>query len=171
MTYPKELEKYLPLAVNIRLEDGKVQGLTELSFGMNWSDKTALISWSGTAYSILGEHDLNGPRDAENSRLKYYPTTFCFDPLSEDCPIEVDWDKWLAARNAEGEKFNKFNARNAPFKVKPHGVWQMRALYAERDVKQLKKTWLQMGAQNIKAVELLMNHYGISVEDLPPTEK
>ena len=105
-----DLSRFLPLRVVIRkTEDGKIQGLCEDSFSMSMSDHRVRIWWSGKAYSILGEHIINGIDDAKhNARQK---NDIVLDPLSDDCPIEVDWAKWRSATD-------KYSSRNAPFKVK-----------------------------------------------------
>lgn len=69
--------------------------------------------WSGKAYSILGEHQIDGVASAE----KYtHLGDMVIDPLAEDSPIEINWHYWLDAMKA-GEK-RKYDARNAPFFTK-----------------------------------------------------
>ena len=126
-----KLERYLPIRMVVRLHEGKVQGRVEHSFSMDWDDKRVNVFWSGKAYSILGEHQLDGEKWAKSNINRYNADEFIIDPLAEDSPIEVDWEKWLAATQ-------KFDKRNAPFVVRPHGVWQLRALAAERKLSELK---------------------------------
>jgi len=122
-----KLERYLPIRVVVKVKDGQVHGLVEHSFSMDWDPKRVNIFWSGKAYSILGEHDLDGISWAQKN-AEEHKDEYVFDPLAEDSPIEVDWEKWLAATD-------KFSKRNAPFTTKPQGAWQLRALTAERKLK------------------------------------
>lgn len=123
-----QLRSFMPLAVVLRLKDGRVEGLVEHSFSMDTDAYRVRVFWSGKAYSMLGEHTINGLEDAEHNAKK--PGDYLFDPLSDDCPIEVDWTRWLTDMAQQpGDKFAK---RNAPFTVKPHGTWQLRALDAEK---------------------------------------
>lgn len=102
------LSRYLPIRVVIRNVDGKLEGLTENSFSMDWSENRVNIFWSGKAYSLLGEHILDG---VENAKHNARNGDLVIDPLSDDSPIEVDWEKWLSSTT-------KYDKRNAPFKVK-----------------------------------------------------
>lgn len=109
------LERFLPIRVVIRrYMDGQIEGLTEESFSMNWSKNRVNIFWSGKAYSILGEHVLDGVADA-NYNCKptegdlITPSEMVIDPLAPDSPIKIDWEKWLSATS-------KYDKRNAPFK-------------------------------------------------------
>lgn len=106
---PQALVRYLPIRVVLRKkDDGKLQGLVENSFSMDMSDTHVSIFWSGKAYSMLGEHNLNGITNAEHNAKS---GDLILDPLAEDCPITIDWDKWLNATT-------KYYQRNAPFKIK-----------------------------------------------------
>lgn len=109
------LERFLPLRVVIRRHaDGSIEGLTEESWNMNWSDKRVNIFWSGKAYSILGESVLDAQTDAEhNCKQEVVPDLFTaeeliIDPMAEDSPIVVDWKRWLNASH-------KYDKRNAHF--------------------------------------------------------
>jgi hypothetical protein len=134
----EKLQRYLPIRVAVRLYESKVQGRVEHSFSMDWDDTRVNVFWSGKAYSILGEHQLDGVSWAAGNVNKYNMTEFVIDPLAEDSPIEVDWESWLAATD-------KFNKRNAKFKVKPHGVYLLRALAAERELAELKPRYESRG--------------------------
>ena len=106
---PQALVRFLPIRIVLRKkEDGKLQGLVENSFSMDRSDTQVSIFWSGKAYSMLGEHNLNGIKNAEHNAKE---GDLILDPLTEDCPVTVDWDKWLNATT-------KYYQRNAPFKMK-----------------------------------------------------
>ena len=60
------VERLMPLRVVIRqYPSGATEALTEESWSMNWSDHRALVFWSGKAYSLLGEHLLDGVADAQ----------------------------------------------------------------------------------------------------------
>ncbi len=106
---PQALVRYLPIRIVLRRqEDGKLQGLVENSFSMDMSDTHASIFWSGKAYSMLGEHQLDGIKNAEHNAKS---GDLILDPLSEDCPVTINWDKWLTATT-------KYDKRNAPFTIK-----------------------------------------------------
>jgi len=102
------LSRYLPIRVVIRNTDGLIEGLTENSFSMDWSSNRVNIFWSGKAYSILGEHILDGVANAKHNARN---GDLVIDPLSDESPIEVDWEKWLSSTT-------KYDKINAPFKVK-----------------------------------------------------
>ena len=103
------LSHLLPIRIVLRkYEDGELTGLCEDSFSMSTTKHHVRIWWSGKAYSFLGEHLIDGIKDAEHNAK---PGDLILDPLSEDCPVEIDWAKWRAAT----EKYGK---RNAPFKIK-----------------------------------------------------
>jgi hypothetical protein len=103
------LTRYLPIRIVLRkTEDGKVQGLCEDSFYMSMSDHHVRIWWSGKAYSMLGEHNISGIDDAEYNAKE---GDLILDPFLDDCPVEINWEKWRAATT-------KYSHRNAPFKMK-----------------------------------------------------
>lgn len=103
------LSRFLPIRIVLRkTEEGKIQGYCEDSFSMSWTDSNVRIWWSGKAYSMLGEHIIDGIADAEYNRQ---PDDIVIDPLSDDCPIEINWEKWTTATS-------KYSQRNALFKVK-----------------------------------------------------
>ena len=109
------LERFLPLRVVIRRHaDGSIEGLTEESWNMNWSDKRVNIFWSGKAYSILGESVLDAEADARHNCNAtatpdlYTAEEMVIDPMAEDSPIVVDWKRWLNASH-------KYDKRNAHF--------------------------------------------------------
>ncbi len=95
------------------------KGLIEHSFSMDWSGERARMWWSGKAISILGEHTLDGLKDAEKQR-DYYSLRNpdwrfeIIDSLDPDSPIEIDRERWLRAMYDGG----KFDSRNASFKMK-----------------------------------------------------
>lgn len=97
---------YAVLYVN---PDQTLSGLIEHSFCMDWDKNRVNIFWSGQAYSILGEHTLDGKKNAQHNCNR--KGAFVVDLLADDCPIEVDWVAWLSATQ-------KFYKRNAPFKMK-----------------------------------------------------
>lgn len=106
---PQALVRYLPIRIVLRkTEEGKLQGLCEDSFSMSMTDTHVSIFWSGKAYSMLGEHQLDGIKTAEHNAKE---GDLILDPLAEDCPVEINWDKWLNATT-------KYGKRNAPFKLK-----------------------------------------------------
>lgn len=126
-----KLERFLPIRIVVRIEDEKVQGLVEHSFAMGWDASRANVFWSGKAYSMLGEHQLDGIKSASCNAKSHKFTEFVVDPLAEDSPIDVNWEKWLAATE-------KFDTRNATFTVKQHGAYILRALAAERELANIK---------------------------------
>lgn len=109
LNMPAELVKYLPIRIVLRKsEDGTLKGLVEHSFAMDVATGGVRIWWSGKAYSMLGEHHINGIDDAKyNAKAG----DLIIDPLTEDCPVEIDWESWLTATD-------KYNQRNARFKIK-----------------------------------------------------
>ncbi len=120
-----KLQRFLPIRVVVRINNEEIEGKIEHSFSMDWSKNLVNIFWSGKAYSILGEHELNGPDWASKNVNEFNPNEFVIDPLGEDSPIEIDWERWLLATS-------KFSKRNADFKVKPHGVRQLESEAAKK---------------------------------------
>lgn len=105
------LRKLTPIRVVIRKNSaGKIEGQVEHSFSMGWSENFVNIYWSGKAYSILGEHELNGIEWANGNAVN--PGEMVIDPLAPDSPIQIDWTAWHTATS-------KFDKRNAPFTVVP----------------------------------------------------
>jgi len=103
------LSGYLPIRIVLRKdENGKLTGLCEDSFSMSHSEFNVRIWWSGKAYSFLGEHNLNGIKDASHNAKE---GDLVLDPLSEDCPVEINWEKWKTATT-------KYSQRNAQFTLK-----------------------------------------------------
>jgi hypothetical protein len=102
------LSRFLPMRIILKKTDEGYEGYCEDSFSMSFYKQRVRIWWSGTAYSMLGEHTLDGIKDATH-HLK--DGEMMFDPLSDDCPVEIDWERW---RNAE----RKFDSRNAHFREK-----------------------------------------------------
>ena len=84
---------------------------------MNWNNKRVNIFWSGTAYSMLGESLLDAQEDAEhNCKETASPDLFTVQEsvvglMAEDCPIAIDWTRWLNASH-------KYDKRNAYFILK-----------------------------------------------------
>ena len=108
---PTELLRYLPIRVVIRKDEdtGAWQGLCEESFAMSMSPSNVRIWWSGKAYSNFGTtHEINGIDGATHNAKE---GDVVIDPLSEDSPITIDWERWLAATT-------KYSKRNAPFTTK-----------------------------------------------------
>jgi len=106
---PAELIRFLPIRIVMRKsQEGKLEGLCEESFSMGVYEHNVRIWWSGQAYSMLGEHKINGIDDAKYNAKE---GDFVLDPLAEDCPVEIDWARWLSATS-------KFGRRNAQFKIK-----------------------------------------------------
>jgi hypothetical protein len=103
-----DLSRYLPIRIVLRKTDDGLEGLCEDSFSMSFSKYNVRIWWSGKAYSILGEHNINGIDDANHNAK---PGDLILDPLSEDCPVTIDWRRWKDATT-------KYNKRNAMFTVK-----------------------------------------------------
>ena len=122
------LQRFLPIRVVLRLKENKVHGLVEHSFAMDIDPGRVNIFWSGKAYSMLGEHTLNGEKSANSNRGA---GGFVIDPLADTSPIEIDWETWLAATD-------KFGKRNAPFTVKPFGEYVLRAAKAEGELAELQ---------------------------------
>lgn len=127
----EKLERLLPIRVVARIEDGRIEGRVENSFSMDWEKSRINIFWSGKAYSMLGEHNLDGVSWAKSNVNQFKYTEFVLDPMQDDCPIEIDWESWLTAQT-------KYDKRNAPFKTKPGGAYQLRAMAAERELAVVK---------------------------------
>lgn len=144
----QKLERFLPIRVVVRVEDNHVEGLVENSFSMGWERRNINIFWSGQAYSMLGEHKLDAISWADNNVNKNKHNEFVIDPLSEDSPIDVDWERWLSATT-------KYDKRNAPFKVKPGGAYQLRAMAAERELAEVKPLLKTVCQQRDEAEEKL----------------
>ena len=103
---PAELVRFLPMRVVLRKSDeGVIEGLCEESFSMGWYEYNVRIWWSGIANGVF---KINGIDDAGHQAKE---GDLIFDPLAEDCPIEIDWAHWLSTTS-------KFGRRNAPFKTK-----------------------------------------------------
>lgn len=113
----ERLKPYLPIRVVLCIENDQIHGLTELSFAMGTDLKRVNVFWSGKAYSILGEHELDGVSWATEN---WKPGRAVIDPLAPDSPVDVDWAAWLDAVTTPGA--HKFNKRNAPFTAKPNAV-------------------------------------------------
>lgn len=106
---PAALQRYLPIRVVLRKdENGNTLGLVENSFSIDLSRQEVCVWWSGRAYSMLGEHHISGLDDATHNAKE---GDLIIDPLSDDSPITIDWDGWLAATT-------KYSKRNARFKLK-----------------------------------------------------
>lgn len=106
---PPGLARFLPVRIVLRKdENGTLTGLCEDSFAMSTMPNFVRIWWSGKAYSMLGEHNLSGIKDAERLAKE---DDIVVDPLSDDCPVVIDWDRWMSATT-------KYSQRNAPFKIK-----------------------------------------------------
>jgi hypothetical protein len=127
----QKLERFKPIRMVVKSQDGKIQGRVENSFSMSWDTTRANVFWSGPAYSMLGEHTLDGEHWAKQNINEFALNEFIIDPLAEDSPIEVDWEHWLNATD-------KFNKRNALFNVKLNGEWVLRAKTAERELSIVK---------------------------------
>jgi hypothetical protein len=98
---------------------GKVEG----SFSMDVSKDFTQFHWTGTAYSILGKHQLDGRADAEEElrRLKKDRPDVewtIYDVHADDLPVLIDWDGWRRANEPadtlSGVR-NKYVARNPRF--------------------------------------------------------
>lgn len=115
------LARLLPIRCLLAKSPGanRPKALVELSFNMDWSDRWALIYWSGTAYSALGSVELDADEDVASIR-DYYMNKHpdweftVVDPLAEDSPIKIEVDTWLKAQSSG----NKFGARNAPYELR-----------------------------------------------------
>lgn len=102
-----DLSRFLPLRIVLRPVAGYT-GLCENSFSMDMSATHVRIWWSGKAYSFLGEVTLDG---IEGASIHAKAGDLIFDPLADDCPVEIDWAVWRTAET-------KYTSRNAPFKLK-----------------------------------------------------
>jgi len=120
-------ERHLPLRILLRItENGQYEGEVEHSFSLSWERDRVGIYWSGTAYNLLGTSQLDAIKNAEgNAARKDNPSLIIVcDPLSTECPVEVDIVTWVKAFMSPRAK--KFDKRNAPMKQKEH--YERRAL-------------------------------------------
>jgi len=136
MPSPETLEKlqsYLPLRIVLCLREGKALGLTEHSFSLGTTENRVRLWWSGKAIDNLfgAEHQLDAIKTAAANAKTWRGDEFIFDPLDPNCPVEVDFEGWLAAQG-------KFDKRNAFFRLKPFGEYVLRAMKAEFLVDQQK---------------------------------
>ncbi|MDX0267671.1 hypothetical protein GOC13_07490 [Sinorhizobium meliloti] len=105
-------------------------GLVEHSFSMDWGADEVRFWWTGKAYSILGEHQLDGRKDAESQakhyREKHPDSEFVvFDVRDPQLPVELDWSPYLKNREygrsedpKEQRRWSKHAARNVRMKMK-----------------------------------------------------
>lgn len=109
-TFEEKMKSLSPMyAVLYVNPDATISGMIENSFTMGWDLKHVNVFWSGDAFSMLGEHHLNGEKDARANCTR--KGAFVVNLLDDDCPVEIDWLTWLNATH-------KFSQRNAPFKMK-----------------------------------------------------
>lgn len=110
LTLPEKVIQLQPLRVILRRdENGELKGQTENSFSLSYESNRVLIYWtSNNASSILGTHKVDAIDWANKSSSE---GDLIFDPLSDDCPIEIDWKRWVEATT-------KYDKRNAHFKLK-----------------------------------------------------
>jgi len=111
---PEKVVRLMPIRIVLRIPPGGfgTEGMIENSFSMDWSKNRVRVWWSSKhATSNLGGTDIvvNGIEDAEHNAEKLGGVVF--DPMSDQCPVRIDWDAWM-------NPANKFESRNAPFEVK-----------------------------------------------------
>lgn len=100
-------------------QENAYRGLIERSFSMDWDKDRVNMFWTGTAYSFLGTHSIDGKEDAEHM-CKIYSERFpeweikVYDAKDKNCPVEIEWEAWAEAMLA----CSKFNSRNAKFSIK-----------------------------------------------------
>lgn len=107
------INKFLPIRIILRFdENGNIEGLCEDSFSMSWMKDRVQVYWSGKAYSILGEHQLDAVRDSAVNAKKF--KAYAFDPMDSMCPVKLDLARWLNGVYSN----NKYEARNSIFEKK-----------------------------------------------------
>lgn len=105
LKYPV-LSTAAPLRILMRKnENGILEGYVENSFTMSWEKDFVYVYWSDSNRGI-------DAIDAAQVDLKIAAGTDIFDPLSEECPVIIDWDSWC------NRPTRKYLSRNAPFKLK-----------------------------------------------------
>jgi hypothetical protein len=129
-----ELESFKPIRVIVRVRANQVEAMVEHSWSMDWGVHHVSIFRSGKAYSMLGEHDLDGIKDAKANNRSIASNQFIVDPFEEGSPIEIDWSTWIKATD-------KFGSRNAPYRVVQNGEFVLRALTAERQLLDLQRSY------------------------------
>ena len=109
-----DLSRFLPIRIILRKHNDKFVGVVEEAFSINVSGKFDRIWWSGNGYTQFGNnYEVDGIKDAE--RNAFNEDDIIFDPLSDECPVEIDWKSWKASKIAVN---SIFTTRNAPFKIK-----------------------------------------------------
>lgn len=121
---------HLPLRVILQEKDGAYEGEVEHSFSLSWSHNLVNIYWSGKAYSNLGStHQLDAIRNSASNLKRYAGQPIAvYDPLSPDCPVDVDLVIWV--NHFYDPRASKFQKRNAPMKQRdkqPHVKLQPQA--------------------------------------------
>lgn len=111
-------------------DQNSFRGLVEESFSMDWKEDAVRFWWTGKAYSILGEHQLDGRKDAEDQAQHYrekYPASefVVFDVRDPQLPVTLDWDRYLLNRAygqsedpKEERRWSKWHARNVNMAMK-----------------------------------------------------
>lgn len=116
-----EERKHLPLRILLRVTGDDYEGEVEHSFSLSWDKRLVGIYWSGTAYdNTFGTTwELDAVKNAERNcakRINPHNSIAVYDPLSPDCPVAVDLVTWV--NSFFNPKANKFDKRNAPFRMK-----------------------------------------------------
>ena len=128
------LERLSPVCVVVKKNaEGDYEGLIEASFSMDFDKKTIRMWWSGKAYSMLGEHIINGEEDARGNAIEHEPTYGrglskplneyplrpgyeIFNIMDDNLPVTINVKRWLESmRNPDEYKYYK---RNALFTIK-----------------------------------------------------
>lgn len=110
--------------------DGTYVGIVENSFSMSLSERYVNIFWSSETArdNIVGAiHVVNGEEDAQHHCKNFsrgHPEIqfSVYDLNSPDCPIDIDWKRYLISWTPDPKKLSgvkdKFGARNPDFYLK-----------------------------------------------------
>jgi len=110
LDFVKKLE---PIKVVLKYEEGRYYGLTDDgTFGCDWSTTTITIFHSNVTNIVRPPRISDALRDS--SLLCGRVGGEQFDPLSLDCPILIDWVKWLNGINVHTNS-RLHIPRHAPF--------------------------------------------------------
>ena len=96
--------------------DNALCAVIEHSFSMDASKTHAQLYWTGTAYTIVGEIEIDGKAHAEEQLRNFNRSRpgwnfRVFHIEDEDCPIVLDLE-------AQRRATSKFGRRNVPFTMK-----------------------------------------------------
>lgn len=122
------MEKYPGYILLVKKpSENSYSGIVEGSFALDSNKDRTRFFWTGVAYFLGNQYDIDGKKDAQEMMdyyLKKYPDweIEMFDVENEDLPVTIDWEQWFKdnepnPNTLSGVK-NKFGARNVKFEMK-----------------------------------------------------